>query len=184
MRHGKHALLGLAALMALSIVVVSNYNSGEKSGRVVLSGNEQEKKSGGLMENPRYFGVDSKNRPFTVTAARATQVNPDVIALTSLQADMLLDESKWLAVSSDTGEILERGAEIRLQKNVSMFYEGGYEFRTDYATIKPDLGYASGAQPVEGQGPSGTLTADSFEVNDHGARLIFRNNVHMTLYLD
>ena len=181
---GKRTLLGLAAVMAISIVFISNYNSGEKSGRVVLSGAEKKGKSAAIMENPRYFGVDKENRPFTVTASKAVQTDEHIITLTSVQADMLLDAAKWLAVSADGGRIKSQGEEIELFTNVNMFYEGGYEFRSNYAMIRPNKGYASGNQPIEGQGPSGTLLADQFEVLDHGERMIFRDNVKTTVYLD
>ena len=182
---GKHTLIGLAVLMGISIIFISNYNSGGKGGRVLLSGNEQpEKKGQSIMVNPRYFGVDSKNRPFNVSANEAEQIDKNNIGLKAVQADMLLDETKWLALTADQGKIKDQGNEIELQKNVQMFYEGGYEFRSDYVIVRPNQGYASGNQPVQGQSPTGTLEADSFEVVEHGDQMIFRNNVRTTIYLD
>lgn len=181
---GKRALILLAVLMAVSIIAISNYNSGEKSGRVVLSGSEEKEKSQAVMVNPRYYGVDKKNRPFTVRASEATQQDAQNVALTNVAADILLEDTKWLAVTADQGNIVKQGEEILLKNNVYMFYEGGYEFRSNYAMIRPDTGYATGNQPIEGQGPSGTLQANNFEVLDYGDKLIFRQNVKMTLYLD
>lgn len=181
---GKRVLLGLAVVMGVSIVFISNYQGGEKGGRVVLSGAEKKAKTAAVMENPNYYGVDSQNRPFTISAKQAVQTDKDTIDLKQLQADMLLEESNWLSVSADDGQITQQGTQIILRNHVQMFYEGGYEFGSNYAKILPDHGIASGNQPIQGQGPTSTLLADSFEVKNHGEIIIFRNNVKTTLYLD
>ena len=63
-----------------------------------------------------------------------------------------------------------------------MFYDGGYEFRSDYAQVDIKEGAAYGDSPVEGQGPMGTLTADSFNITERGKVIRFNGSVKMTLY--
>lgn len=182
--HGKRALLSLAALLGLSIVVVAMFNSGESGGRVVLSGNEKTDAAPPMMLNPRYHGVDNKNRPFTVTAKSALQNKDGSVAIEEVSGDMLMDEESWLAVNAKQGLIDKNGRDIELMGSVNMFYEGGYEFRSEYAKVLTDEGRAFGNQPIEGQCPSGTLQADSFEVTQNGQQLNFRQHVRVILYLD
>lgn len=42
-QHGKQILVGLALLLGITIIVVATFNSGEKGGRVLLSGTEAKK---------------------------------------------------------------------------------------------------------------------------------------------
>jgi lipopolysaccharide export system protein LptC len=183
-QQGKHALLGVAVLLGLSVVGVAMFNSGEKGGRVVLSGSEKKESAAPVMVNPRYYGVDKKNRPFTVTAKTATQNKDGSVAIESVQADMLLNQESWLALTATKGMIHKNNTDIELMGAVNMFYEGGYEFRSEYVKVLTNEGRAMGNQPVEGQGPSGIMKAQSFDVTENGQRLYFKGNVHVTLYLN
>lgn len=184
-QHGKKGLLGLAVLLGITIIAVASFNTGENSSRVVLSGAEEKKgTTPPIMVNPRYYGVDSKNRPFTVTASNALQNKDGTVVIEQVSADMLVKEQSWLALTAAHGLISKNGDEIELTGSVNMFYEGGYEFRSDYAKVLTNEGRAFGNLPVEGQGPSGTLQADSFDVTDNGQFLHFRKNVRVTLYLE
>lgn len=181
----KQVLIGLAVILGLSIIVISNINSGEKGGRVLLSsGTEKDNNTNPLMINPRYHGVDSKNRPFTVIAQNALQKKDGSAVLEEVNADMLLKEETWLALNAHKGLIDKNGKDIELMGAVNMFYEGGYEFRSEYAKVLSDEGRVYGNQPVEGQGPRGTLRADSFDVTENGQIMNFKKNVHVTLYMD
>lgn len=136
------------------------------------------------MKNPRYYGVDTKNRPFTITASSALQNKDGSVAIENVSADMMLKEETWLALTSNQGLIDKNGEDIELMGKVNMFYEGGYEFRSEYAKVLPEKGRAFGNQPVEGQSPTGTLQADSFDVTENGQYLNFKQNVKVILYLE
>jgi lipopolysaccharide export system protein LptC len=181
---GKRVLLAVAVLLGISIIGIASFNSGESGGRVLLSSAEKTDDSVPVMVNPRYYGVDKKNRPFTVTAKTATQHKDGSVAIEGVQADMLLDKKSWLAISANKGVIDKTSKNIELTGSVNMFYEGGYEFRSEYAKVLTDEGRAYGNQPIEGQGPSGTLKAGNFDVTDNGQRLYFKGNVHVTLYMN
>lgn len=182
-KHGKIALFVFAGLMFLSIVIIANLQGGEKGGRLVFSGADATEEDEPRMINPRYYGTDSKNRPFSINAKNAVQKKNGDVLLEDINGDMLLNEKSWLALNATQGQIDKDAKEIVLSGEVSMFYEGGYEFRSSYAKIYPDSAQAEGNQPIQGQGPSGTLKADSFNVTDRGQTLYFKGNVNVKLYL-
>lgn len=135
------------------------------------------------MVQPRYLGTDSRNRPFIVTANRATQDPQDqrLITLDRLQADMSMADGQWFTILADSGVYHQQRQHLRLQGTINLYSDQGYEFHTQIVEIDLKRGRASSDQPVRGQGPFGTLRADRLEVEDYGRRLIFKGNVRMLI---
>ncbi len=165
------------------VVWLASDNSSDSGMRVAFS---QMQKSAENLQNvmlkPHYQGVDARNQPFTVIAETATQLDSDNVVLSKVRGDMLMGDGAWMAVNAGDGKLNINSKELELREKVNMFYEGGYEFRSDYAHVDIQKGNAYGNMPVEGQGPPGTLTADSFEVKDRGRVIRFSGNVKMKLY--
>lgn len=128
------------------------------------------------MENARFAGVDSQDRSFSVSAARAIQSADDSnhIKLQRPRADIVLAGGAEVAVRSDGGGLQRDAQVLDLFGSVTLVQDGLYEFRTTRARI--DLGgrTAMGDEPIEGRGPQGEIRAEGFEIADEGARVIFR----------
>ena len=133
------------------------------------------------MLRPRYLGTDAHDRPFVVTADRATQDPQDqrLITLVNLQADMSMTDSRWFTVMANKGIYHQQRNYLRLQGAINLFSDQGYEFNAQVAEIDLRLGKAVSNRPVQGQGPFGTLRADRLKVEDFGQRLLFSGNVKM-----
>ncbi len=137
-----------------------------------------------FMTNAHYMGTDDKDQSYTLTAELAAQddSDPDIIQLTNPKADILLDEGTWLALTADKGTLLRASEQLSLEGAVSIFSDLGFEFRTESAKIDLGKSLASGDAPIEGQGPFGVLTADSFRLDSKGHVIHFEGQVRMTLY--
>ncbi len=135
------------------------------------------------MLRPRYLGTDARNRPFVVTADRATQDPKDqhLITLERLQADMSMANGQWFTILADTGIYHQQRQRLHLRGAVNLFSDQGYEFNARIVEIDLNSGRATSDQPVRGQGPFGTLRADRLEIVDFGRRLYFRGNVKMRI---
>lgn len=127
------------------------------------------------MVNARFNGVDEKNRPFTITADLATQSsdNQNMIALELPKADMTLQDGSWLALTARAGDYDQDREQLALNGDVNLFHDDGFELHTSSALIDLADGVARGDDPVEGQGPPGTIAGEGFEVLDKGRRIIF-----------
>lgn len=135
------------------------------------------------MANARYVGMDANNRSFFVTADKATQdpARPDLIDMVEIHADMTLDNGAWMSVAASRGRYDRTRQTLRLAGPVDIFSDFGYEFHAEIVHI--DLGnrVAVSDAPVQGHGPFGTLRADRFRIMDGGRRLLFDDNVRMTI---
>lgn len=179
----KRALWVLAILLTIILLVVAGMGGGQDGSRFTLGANsKQGKEHESVMVHPQYHSVDSKDRPYTVIANRAIQRSKELVTLESIQADMLLEDRTWLALTSGLGDYNQAKDHLFLSEVVNMFYEDGYAFHSSEAHVDVSAGTAYGDKPVEGQGPTGTLIADSFRVTDNGKILYFQGNVKVTLY--
>jgi lipopolysaccharide export system protein LptC len=177
----KYSLWGLAAVIVVAVVWVAEDKSGE-GGRIVLSNVPKSGNLQNIMLKPHYQGIDSHDRPFTVIADQATQLDADNVSMNNVRADMTAANGAWVALVSGTGVLNLQTKQLELHDKVDMFYDGGYDFRSDHAHVDIQKGTAYGDSAIEGQGPPGTLKADSFAIDDHGAVIHFNGSVRMKLY--
>ena len=127
------------------------------------------------MENPRYTSAStSSNQPFAVTADRHEPPAPRAMDVEPGGA-----EGRHSVVGRHLGG--DHGAQristtakpscLTLETATSICSTtSGYEFRTEQRASGPVGGNAHGAEPVEGQGPFGHLSAEGFQVFDRGSR--------------
>ncbi len=137
-----------------------------------------------LMSNARYLGTDGRDRPLSITADTVTQAaeDEDTVHFTAPKADMLLDSGAWVLLTADRGTLHRATNIMVLDGAVNIFSDEGYEFRTDHAEIDIDANTAWGDRPIEGQGPLGTLNADTFRLDNAAGRLLFEGSVRMIVY--
>jgi len=178
----KHSLWVLVTITVVVVIWIAEDKSGENGGRIILSNVPKTGNLQNIMLKPHYQGIDAHDRPFTVIADKATQLDADNVSMVKVRADMTMASGAWVALNSGTGLLNLQTKQMELQNGVDMFYEGGYDFRSDHAHVDIQKGNAYGDAPVEGQGPPGTLKADSFSIDDHGAVIHFNGSVIMKLY--
>ena len=178
----KRFLMVLVLGMIGIVVWIASDNTGANKARIVFSNIAQSGALQNIMLKPHYQGVDVRNRPYTVIAEKATQLDKENIALEAIRADMLMNNGIWVALNSGTGAINLTSKQLVLTGGVDIFYNDGYEFRTDHVNVDIDKGSAYADSHVEGQGSLGTLQADQFSVSEHGQVIHFNGSVKMKIY--
>lgn len=111
--------------------------------------------------NPRFESRDEDRQPYTITASRALQNsrNPDEILLEGPLADLTLKTGKWIALESRTGVFDQKKRFLRLEGNVKLYHDDGYELLTGSVDIDIAGRTLSAPGPVSGQGPLGSVEA-------------------------
>ncbi len=128
---------------------------------------------GAHLRDARYHGVDEKNRPYTITAATAVEVDQDRINLTLPKGDVTLDNGTWLMVDAKQGVFIQRQNLLDLSGDVLLYRDDGTTLRTQSATIDLKVGAATSAVSVHAEGPFGVLDATGFTLTDKGAVVQF-----------
>src|SRR6476619_5838834 len=141
------------------------------------------------MARPRLMGTDSDGSPFVVTADRAVQDPRDIhrAKLYNVEADMSAKGGAWYNMRAPHGFLDSAAQKLWLTGELALFSDSGYELHTDWAFVdlapscdpktgrpvsvktvrsgKPAPRCAKttirGNREVTGQGPLGTLRADT-----------------------
>ena len=85
-------------------------------------------------------------------------------------------------MTAESGKYKRSAQLLDLNGQVNLFHDQGYELHTRDVHIDLGQGSAVSNDTVDGQGPSGALTAQGMQVVNGGQRILFRGHAHMTFY--
>lgn len=136
------------------------------------------------MINPKFVGTDKLGRPYTVSASRAVQERQKEgqTRLSDIAADITLTDGVWVNLSAATGELRGDSDELRLLGPIQIFTDIGYEFQASDLRVFLKDGTAETTSKVTGQGPGGTIMANSMNVARNGEWIKFGNGVRIVIY--
>lgn len=137
--------------------------------------------NGAQVTDARYRGVDERGRPYTVTASVARQVGPERVNLTNPKGDITQENGTWLMLQSKQGVYIQHASQLDLSDNVVLYRDDGATVRTSSASIDLKNGVAAGAEPVNVEGPFGTLDAQGFTITDKGAAMQFAGPARLVM---
>lgn len=126
------------------------------------------------MINARYYGVDGRNRPFTVTADLATEQAPasGLMVLDQPKADFTTQGGAGVYVEAMRGYYNQKTQMLDLEGEVSLFHDEGYELHTEQARVNLATSLAEGHEPVTGNGPQGRINGQGFRIVGKGKQIM------------
>ena len=138
------------------------------------------------MINPRFQGRDEQGRSFMIAAREARRDDKDLtkIVLDHPNVALAPETATPSRVSAASGVYTESDRILRLNGAVRIEDGDGYRFASDGAIVDTKAGTVVGAGSMIGDGPSGQMTADSYEVQDRGDRMIFKGGVRAVIKRD
>ncbi|MGH6948642.1 MAG: LPS export ABC transporter periplasmic protein LptC [Kiloniellales bacterium] len=171
----KVTLPAVAVALILLIIAWPQLRFDDRAVHVSLSDLGPEQAENLSMLNPRFEGMDERNRPFNVTASEASQQTGDSseVTLDAPRADLTLDDGSALALSAERGVYDRKAKTLNLDGEVTLLHDKGMEILTEEAEVDLEAGRARGDAPVAGQGTTGDLTAEGFVVLERGKRILF-----------
>lgn len=136
--------------------------------------------------SPRFQNTDDQGRPYTLTAARAFQDEHDKnrIMLESPSGDMAIDSDRWAALKAKNGVFDQTFKTLALQNDVTLFYTGGYEIRSENVLLDMAAGTAKTDTPVTGIGPDMALNATGMNGNAKTGVLILKGPARVEMNID
>lgn len=178
-------LLPAIAVSLLGVVVAWPWLTGGYHGLIVpVFKSAAEQVSDPMrMAKPRYVGRTEAAEPYEVMASAAVldPADPDRILLEQLRAVLERVDTSMVHLRADEGIYLRERDFLELDGNLELTFGKGYRFTTASAKVDLERGHVAGADPIEGEGPLGTLAADGFDIEDGGKVLNFEGRVHVTI---
>ena len=179
----KFILSFIAFIMVLMIVLIPFFNPVQDNFRITFSSiNGNEEIEDPKMINHRFQGIDKDDQTYNISAKEAIKKQNKTLILKDINADINLKDGTWVALMADKGTFNHKDSSLILENSVSLFTNNGYEFYTKDIEVDIKNNSAYGYSKVHGNGPIGSVSADSFKALDKGEKTIFTGNVVVTLH--
>lgn len=126
------------------------------------------------MLNPRFSGRTQGGASFEVTATTATRrgLGSDLI---DLEAPIYTANGRKVTANSGVYNQAERT--VQLNGDVVFADDGGNTFSSTGAFVDAARNRVVGNRAIRGEGPLGSVRADSYELGEGGDRIVFRGRV-------
>jgi hypothetical protein len=180
--------LGAGAIfLLLAVVGMPVYNSqheklkffyGEKDNLTEVVKQAEEPK----IEKPKFYGMDSKNQPYTILADIGEQQDKSHLTLSQVYSDIKLEDNSFITMTSKNAQLSLDTNELDLEGNIKIKVDSGYTILTDKAKVHYKSRDAEGVDGVEVESSKGHITADTFKTLNSYDEIIFKNNVKTILY--
>ncbi len=133
--------------------------------------------------NPTFNGVDERNEPYTVSAAHAVQSlnDRDVILLDHPTGEIVLTDGHKVDGKAAKGTYAQKDGRLMLEGDVTLHDDEGYVFTTSKILLNGHTHEAWSDQPVQGNGPAGTLAASGMQGYSDKKILIFTGPAKLVL---
>lgn len=182
----KFALPVIAGVVIVLVVVWPELKSEPDRFRIGVSDIRVETAGGQHVVNARFTGIDSENRPFSITADTVTQAEDGKgqFELDQPKADVTLEGKGWVALTSPEGTFWRDQKVLALRGGVDLFHDDGYSFKTADIRVDFAAGTATGDKPAHGQGPFGTIDGQGINIFESGDRIVFTGKSRLILFPD
>ena len=138
-----------------------------------------------VVQNPHYSGLDSKNQPFTLSAATATRPSgtANLYDLVKPAGELTLQNGTWISGKALYGRYDQDAHKLWLGGDVELFHDHGYQFTTNEAQVDIDNNLAWGEKPVVIQGGFGEIHGQGFRLLEDGNVMIVKGPARAILHL-
>ncbi len=135
------------------------------------------------MVNPHFFGRDSQNRPYTLSAREASR-DPTSFQRVLLTGPLIVLNTGGAhpaTLAADKGVYQEDTRILVLTGEVHGVDAKNARFASDRAVVDTKTGSVTGPHAVATDPGQGAIQSKSFDVYDKGDKVIFKGGVHARL---
>jgi lipopolysaccharide export system protein LptC len=129
-----------------------------------------------VIENLKFTDFDSKNQPYSISAAKATRPGgtQDIYDLERPEGEITLQQGAWVAAKSLYGRYDKDKNLLWLGGDVQLFHDKGLQFTTDELQADLNDRTAWGEKPVLIQGDFGEIRGKGFRLLDSGKVIVVK----------
>ncbi len=171
-------MLPLVAVILVGVIVV--WSGTDDSAEIPLTFEEGDQGDANpRMEAPRLKGVDEDGHPYTVTASSAVQIaaNAEKLALTAIEADMVMADDGWMFIEARNGTLDRTTEHLALEGGIALFSADGFEMHTAAAGIDLKGGMIVTEGAVELFGGMGEVRAGKLVYDREKREAVFSGGV-------
>lgn len=138
------------------------------------------------MKNPSLSGFNENGTSYEVTAARALQdvTNPRLVALEQIDGTMTKADGSKVRVTARNGLFDSDAQKLNLENNIVVRGDDGTRAVLQVADIDMQAGSIRSARPVVAETPNGRIRAQTMDIAERGAHMLFKGKVVVELRLD
>ncbi len=180
----KLALPIAAGVLLVLVVVLPMFREDDERFRIgmnLVKGSGSDTLS---MTNARYYGTDDKGQPFAVTANGVRQHAQEdrQVDLVGPKAEITVEGGTAMSASAGNGLYNRDLEKLDLSGEVTVVQNKENHLRTNSAVVMLKEGSASGREPVQSEGPYGTMqAAGGFDLTERGKFVKFHGPAKLTL---
>lgn len=136
-----------------------------------------------VMAAPRLDGFTSDNRAYSMTASRAIQdiTGTGKVDLEQIDAKLPFDANNWMTVAARSGMLDRESNTLDLNDDIKVVTDNGITALLRSAKVDMTAGSLNTQDPVDITLDGARIEADSLNVLDKGAVMIFENRVRMEI---
>lgn len=123
---------------------------------------------------PEFTGMDSKKRPYVITADTVYQGSDKDADMTLVKpiADLELSATRWVSLRADNGVYRPSKESLTLTGAVTLSDNTGYHLETREIEVDLKKGRAVSKTPVTGSGPVGSVDAKGMIITLDGSPFV------------
>lgn len=165
----KWILPAVALLMLGSIAIWPEIDRIINTNKEVVKQLSRIKVESGTMVGATFHGLDSSNRPYTITSNKVIQKsnNSDMIRLSDPKADILLQGNSWLMVTANQGIFMQHQQDLNLYENVVLYRDDGLFMYSNIADVALKDSVVTANDWIHAEGPFGQLDAQAYFLDMH-----------------
>ena len=128
-----------------------------------------------LVINPKFMGLDKKERPFQIFASHAKTINSNnsFYELNEPKGTINDFDGSKIIIESKKGEFDKNKQKVHLFKDVKLINSNGFNFKTQSAYIDLTSNDVFGNKKIIGQNDQGKIFAEGFKITEQGNKIIF-----------
>ncbi len=131
----------------------------------------------------RLTGSDDKGQPYIITADFVRQIEgePGILGLTRPRGEIEMEDGTKTVITAADGRFHQDARLLNLDGGVVLLTGDGSRYETAAADFDLAAGTASGTDPVQGQGPFGSVSGEGFHATGFGQTIFVDGRSTLTV---
>ena len=180
----KRSLPVFAFLLTALIIVWPLFKEQKDSFSLGVSSSSPKKGAKMDMENIRFFGLNTKKLPMTLTTPKVKEVDSQnhKMRMDTPVATYQMANNEVLTAKAPYALIFQENETVLFEDKIDITSSSGYEANTSKVLCDYNQGTADSDEAVFITGPSGTIHAKGIWMGDKGNLVLFKKEVNATIY--